>query len=77
MVVTGFLRSGIGLLLGEMLGMGATVSVTAGLLLATGFHTGVGFVVSHWQKPPIKNIWWFCSGLNRRPRDYEPLALTN
>ena len=35
------LTLGIGLLLLEVLGMGGTVAITAGLFLSAGFHAGV------------------------------------
>ena len=38
---------GIGLLLAEVLGMGGTVAITAGLLLSAGFHTGIRRIILH------------------------------
>lgn len=40
---------GIGLLLSEVLGMGGTVAITAGLFLTAGFHAGVRSFVLHKQ----------------------------
>lgn len=41
------LTLGTGFLLLEVLGVGGAVAITAGLLLTTGFHTGVRRFVLH------------------------------
>lgn len=68
---------GLGLLDSTVLGMGGAVAITAGLLLAAGFHTGVGCIELHVHYLlRLQNFrWWFRSDLNRGIVDYEPSPL--
>ena len=47
------LTAGIGFLLLEMLGMGGTVAIAAGLFLPAGFHTGIRCFRLHIKPPKL------------------------